>query len=63
MAQAAPEQLDHIYTITEAAKSLGMKRETLLDQVQAGKVRAFKFGWFWLVPQEEVERIRAAQSN
>jgi acyl CoA:acetate/3-ketoacid CoA transferase alpha subunit len=44
--------------ITSAAKNLGIDRKALLRKIQRGKVKATKFGWVWMIPQSEMERLR-----
>lgn len=46
-------------TLTEAARVLGLSRNTLQIQAQRGKLRATKHGRDWWVEQTEVERYAA----
>lgn len=59
MAQATVEVNEQFYTVTKAAKELGLNRRTLGDHLRAGKVQGIKVdGYFWLIPLSEIERLR-----
>lgn len=50
-------------TLLEAAKALGIRVRTMREWVKLGKIRAVKDtnGWYWKIPEEEVERCRQEQ--
>lgn len=48
-----------VLTLTEAAERLGVKRNTLVQQVQKGALDATLSGHVYLVTADEVERYRA----
>lgn len=47
-----------LMTLAEAARELGLARDTLKIQAQHGRLRAEKIGRDWLVTRAEVERYR-----
>jgi excisionase family DNA binding protein len=48
-----------MFTLTEAAKALGLAPSTLRHQIRNGKLRARKVSRDWYVSEDEVERYRA----
>jgi excisionase family DNA binding protein len=45
-------------TVTQAARRLGLHRDTLLRQITRGVLRANRLGSIWVVTGAEVERYR-----
>lgn len=45
-------------TLTKAAELLGVRPDTLRQQIANGKLRATKMGRDWFVTRREVERYR-----
>lgn len=50
--------LAKMFTLAEAAASLGLAHSTLARQVRLGRLDAVKVGPVWLVRDTEVERYR-----
>lgn len=61
------------YTVREAAALLGIERATLQQRLTRGTVGAVKgdimdargeiVGWQWLIPAEELDRVRHARQG
>jgi excisionase family DNA binding protein len=47
-------------TTTEAARRLGITRQTLSLYLRQGKLRGVKLGKEWRIPRNELERLLAA---
>jgi excisionase family DNA binding protein len=47
-------------TTTEAARRLGITRQTLSLYLRQGKLRGVKFGKEWRIPRNELDRLLAA---
>jgi excisionase family DNA binding protein len=47
-------------TTTEAARRLGITRQTLSLYLRQGKLRGVKFGKEWRIPRSELDRLSAA---
>jgi excisionase family DNA binding protein len=45
--------------LPDAARALGVKADTLRQQIANGKLSAKKAGRDWVIPQSEVDRYRA----
>jgi excisionase family DNA binding protein len=48
-------------TTTEAAKRLGITRQTLSLYLRQGKLRGVKLGKEWRIPRQEFERLLEGQ--
>lgn len=48
-----------LYSLTEAAESLGLAAQTLRIQAKAGRIRARKVGSQWVVDSEAIEAYRS----
>ena len=46
-----------LYRTGEAAKRLGVTRMTVLRWIRAGKIRAYKIGREYRIPESEIKRI------
>ena len=58
------EQAPATITITEAAKLLGISRQTGYDLANEGKLPgAIRLGWRWVVSRQVIEAVLAGQSN
>ena len=44
-------------TTTEAARRLGVTRQTMATYVRSGRVRGVKLGKEWRIPLQEFERL------
>ena len=49
-------------TTNEAAEILGYNPNYLRDLLRRGVIRAKRFSGVWMIPREEVERIKALQT-
>jgi excisionase family DNA binding protein len=47
-------------TTTEAARRLGVTRQTMATYVRSGRVRGVKLGKEWRIPLQEFERLMQA---
>ncbi|MCA1666298.1 MAG: helix-turn-helix domain-containing protein [Thermomicrobia bacterium] len=47
-----------VYSVTEAAMTLGLDRSTILRQIKRGALHARKVGKQWTVSAAEIERYR-----
>jgi len=45
-------------TVGQAAKELGMPYQTLMSWIRKGKIVAVRKGWFWLISDKEIKRVR-----
>ena len=45
-------------TAKAAANTIGIEYCTLLSRIRKGKIKAKKFGWAIMVPDEEVKRVK-----
>ena len=52
-----------IFTLSEAAQQLGIKPDTLRQQIAAGRLSAEKVGSFYVVTQTEINRYAAQQKG
>ena len=50
-----------MYSLREVAEKCGVKVRTVREWIKLGKIHAQKSGndWYWLVPEDEVDRINA----
>lgn len=49
------------YTVTQTAKELGFTRQTILNWINKGKVKAFRVIKEYRIPESEVERIKKGE--
>jgi len=54
--------MDDTLTTKEAAEILRYHPDYLRDMLRRGVIQARKFGPLWMIPREEVARIKALQS-
>lgn len=47
-------------TTTEAARRLGVTRQTMATYVRSGRIRGVKLGKEWRIPLQEFERLMQA---
>ncbi len=52
-----------VYTVAEAARTLGMCEATVRTMVKDGRIRAIRFGRLWRISQAEMERLVAHGAN
>lgn len=45
----------NLYTMKELCDYLGIGRNTAINLIHEGRLKAFKAGRHWLIPKEEVE--------
>lgn len=48
-----------MYTVTEVAKMFSVSRQTVLEWIKSGKIKAVKVVKVYRIPSEEIERIMA----
>lgn len=53
--------MDDALTTKEAAEILGYNPNYLRELLRQGTIRARQFSGVWMIPREEVERIKALQ--
>lgn len=54
------------YRLNDAARMLGIQVRTLREWIKLGKIKAVKDAsndWYWLIPEEDVERLRMEREN
>lgn len=51
-------KIDGYYTTEEAAEELGIKPVTVRWHISEGNVKAVKIGKAWLIPEDELNKIR-----
>ena len=51
------------YTLNETADMLNIKVRTVREWLNLGKITGEKSGRVWVITQEEIERIKAAQDR
>ncbi len=49
---------EKVYTTTEAAKELGFTRQTVLNWIKSGEIKAFKIMRAYRINESEIKRIR-----
>ncbi len=47
-----------VYTARQAGEKLGLTHQEVIRRIRRGDIKASKFGWNWVVPVEEVERVK-----
>jgi len=50
-------KLEKLYTVDEAARILRVKRSTIYKYLWNGKIRAYKLGGKWRIPQSELRKL------
>ena len=60
---AKKNQLSEMLTLTQAAKLLGLARQTIWDAVKRGRIKARKIGHVSLVSRSSVERYRTTRKR
>lgn len=45
-------------TISQASKILGIARSLIWYHIRMGHIKAERVGFVWIIPDEEVERLR-----
>lgn len=56
--KVSKEQAPDLLTVTGVAKALGLHRNTILDAIYRGQLKAFWVGEFYVIPWEEARRWR-----
>lgn len=56
-------QRKEFYTIPEFAFEVGLSRSQVFRIVQAGKIKAERFGKLYLIPREELDRLTGDKSE
>lgn len=50
-------QLD-FYTISQASAETGLSYAQIIYRIRAGKIKAHKAGWIWLISPKELKKLR-----
>ena len=48
----------HLLTTKQAAKILGVNRSRVLQLIGAGRLPAKKFGWVWMIREQDLEKVK-----
>lgn len=46
-------------TLSELSKQTGIPVRKLLYRIKNKEIAARKIGWFWVIPVEEIEKVKA----
>jgi len=51
-------KIKQLYTVAEVSEITGLASTQILYRIKTGQIEAEKIGWFWVIPQEEVDRLK-----
>ncbi len=55
--------IDELIDPSSAAEQLGLKYGQVIRAIRAGKLKAEKIGWNWVINQKEVDRYKGVLTN